>query len=204
MRRLTALFALLCCASFATLAQTPPLVDDVLAHLGKHQQVRAEFTQSRTNPDLAEPQVSKGDLLFVVGNGMVWHTREPFDDTLVLTSGDARRLNAQGKLERVRDGNRGVSQVSGMLQGMLAGKADEASRQFTITAEGTVDAWTLHFVPKQARVARVLAGITLKGDAFLQSIDVNLASGETTAIRFANTRDAGTLTAQESQVLGVK
>lgn len=204
MRRFITLFALLCAAAVTHAQAVPPLVDDILAHLGKHQQVRAEFTQSRENPDLAQPQVSKGDLLFVVGKGMVWHTREPFDDTLVLTSGDARRLNAQGKLERVRDGNRGVSQVSGMLQGMLAGKADEAARQFTITAEGTVDQWTLHFVPKQARVARVLAGITLKGDAFLQAIDVNLASGEKTAITFANTRDAGTLTDQETQVLGGK
>jgi outer membrane lipoprotein-sorting protein len=204
MRRLIALFALLCAATAAHAQAVPPLVDDILAHLGKHQQVRAEFTQSRANPDLAEPQVSKGDLLFVVGKGMIWHTREPFEDTLVLTSGDARRLNAQGKLERVRDGNRGVSQVSGMLQGMLAGKADEAARQFTITAEGTVDNWTLHFVPKQARVARVLAGITLKGDAFLEGIEVNLASGEKTTITFANTRDAGELSAQEAQVLGVK
>ncbi|UPG93322.1 LolA family protein [Luteibacter aegosomatissinici] len=208
MRRLMTLFALLCCATLAHTqsapTQAPSLVDQVLAHLAKHQQVRAEFTQRRENPDLAEPQVSSGDLLFVIGKGMLWHTRAPYDDTLVLSAGDTRRLNAQGKLERVRDGNRGVSQVSGMLQGLLAGKTDEAARQFTITAEGTVDQWTLHFVPKQARVARVLAGITLKGDAFLESIDVNLASGERTAIAFANTRDAGALTPVEASALGAE
>ena len=208
MRRLIALFALLCCTTLAR-AQTAPaaaptLVDDVLTHLAKHQRVRAEFTQRRENPDLAEPQVSTGDLLFVIGKGMMWHTRAPYEDTLVLTGGDTRRLNAQGKLERVRDGNRGVSQVSGMLQGLLAGKTDEAARQFTITAEGSVDNWTLHFVPKQARVARVLAGITLKGDAFLESIDVNLASGERTAISFANTREAGALSPVEASALGAE
>lgn len=208
MRRLIALLALLCCTTLAY-AQTAPaaaptLVDDVLTHLAKHQRVRAEFTQRRENPDLAEPQVSTGDLLFVIGKGMMWHTRAPYEDTLVLTGGDTRRLNAQGKLERVRDGNRGVSQVSGMLQGLLAGKTDEAARQFTITAEGSVDNWTLHFVPKQARVARVLAGITLKGDAFLESIDVNLASGERTAISFANTREAGALSPVETSALGAE
>ena len=208
MRRLIALFALLCCTTLAY-AQTAPaaapaLVDDVLTHLAKHQRVRAEFTQRRENPDLAEAQVSTGDLLFVIGKGMMWHTRAPYEDTLVLTGGDTRRLNAQGKLERVRDGNRGVSQVSGMLQGLLAGKTDEAARQFTITAEGSVDNWTLHFVPKQARVARVLAGITLKGDAFLESIDVNLASGERTAISFANTREAGALSPVEASALGAE
>lgn len=201
MRRLITLFALLC--AFAAHAQSPALTDDVLGHLAKHPQVRAEFTQSRENPALAEPQLSHGDLLFVIGHGMVWHTRDPFEDTLVFTSGDTSRLNAQGKLERVRDGNRGVSQVSGMLQSLLAGKSDEAARQFTISAEGAPEHWTLHFVPRQARVAKVLAGITLKGDAFLQSIEVNLASGERTLITFANTRDAGSLTPVESKVLGI-
>jgi outer membrane lipoprotein-sorting protein len=201
MRRLIALFALLC--AFTAHAQSPTLTDDILGHLAKHPQVRAEFTQSRENPALAEPQLSHGDLLFVIGHGMVWHTRDPFDDTLVFTSGDTSRLNAQGKLERVRDGNRGVSQVSGMLQSLLAGKSDDAKRQFTITADGTVGHWTLHFVPRQARVAKVLAGITLKGDDFLQSIEVDLASGERTVITFANTRDAGALTPLETRVLGI-
>jgi outer membrane lipoprotein-sorting protein len=201
MRRLITLFVLLC--AFAAHAQSPALTDDVLGHLATHPQVRAEFTQSRENPALAEPQLSHGDLLFVIGHGMVWHTRDPFEDTLVFTSGDTSRLNAQGKLERVRDGNRGVSQVSGMLQSLLAGKSDDAARQFTISADGTPEHWTLHFVPRQARVAKVLAGITLKGDAFLQSIEVDLASGERTLITFANTRDAGSLTPVESKVLGI-
>ena len=201
MRRLIAFFALLC--AFAAHAQSPSLTDDVLGHLAKHPQVRAEFTQSRENPALAEPQLSHGDLLFVIGHGMVWHTRDPFEDTLVFTSGDTSRLNAQGKLDRVRDGNRGVSQVSGMLQSLLAGKSDDAARQFTITAEGTPQHWILHFVPRQSRVAKVLAGITLKGDDFLQSIEVDLASGERTLITFANTRDAGSLTLVEARVLGV-
>ncbi len=147
--------------------------------------------------------MSHGELLFVIGHGMLWHTRDPFEDTLVLTAGDTSRIDAQGKLERVRDGNRGVSQVSAMLQSLLAGKSDEAMRQFSVTAEGTPERWTLRFVPRQARMARVLAGITLKGDAFLESIEVNLANGERTLITFANTRDAGTLTLLEAKVLGV-
>ncbi|MDQ7996024.1 MAG: outer membrane lipoprotein carrier protein LolA [Luteibacter sp.] len=201
MHRLLTLIALLFVTSVH--AQAPSLANEILGSLAKHPQVRAEFSQSRENPALAEPQVSKGDLLFVIGHGMVWHTRDPFEDTLVLTSGDTRRLNAQGKLERVRDGNRGVSQVSGMLQSLLAGKSEEAARQFTITADGSIDRWTLTFVPRQARVARVLAGITLKGDAFLESIEVNLASGERTLITFTNTRDADSLTPVEAKVLGV-
>jgi len=201
MRRLIALAALFC--AFAVQAQAPTLVDDILAQLARHAQVRATFTQSRENPALAEPQVSHGDLLFVVGHGMLWHTRDHFDDNLVLTTDGTSRLDAQGRLERVRDGNRGVSQVSAMLQSLLAGQSTEAMRQFSVTAEGSPERWTLRFVPRQARMARVLAGITLKGDAFLQSIEVELANGERTRIAFSDTRDAGPLTLLEAKVLGV-
>jgi outer membrane lipoprotein-sorting protein len=179
MRRLIALAALFC--AFAVQAQAPTLVDDILAQLARHAQVRATFTQSRENPALAEP----------------------FDDNLVLTTDGTSRLDAQGRLERVRDGNRGVSQVSAMLQSLLAGQSTEAMRQFSVTAEGSPERWTLRFVPRQARMARVLAGITLKGDAFLQSIEVELANGERTRIAFSDTRDAGPLTLLEAKVLGV-
>ena len=44
-------------------------------------------------------------------------------------------------------------------------------------------------------------GVTL--GALLQGIHVELASGENTSIRFANTRDAGPLSALEQRALGI-
>lgn len=200
MRRLIALVALL----FACTAQAAPaLVDDVLAHLAKHPTVRADFTQTRENPALAEPQVSKGELLFVVGHGMLWHTREPYDDTLVFTAGGTSRVDAQGNAQRVLDANRGVGQVTSMLQGLLAGKSDEAARQFDIAADGDTTHWTLRFTPRQSRMARVLKSIVLTGGEFLDGIDVNMANGESTRIAFADTRDAGTPGPIEAKLLGI-
>lgn len=202
MRRLFTLFVLL--FAFTAQAQDTTLMDNVLSRLARHPQVRATFTQSRENPALAAPQVSRGDLLFAVGHGMLWHTHEPFDETLAMTAGNIVRVDAKGRLERARDGNRGVAQVSGMLQGMLGGKVDEAARQFTIDTQGSIDHWTLRFVPRQARVAKVLAGITLRGGDFLDAIEVDLASGERTVITFANTRNAGPLSTLEMRLLGIR
>lgn len=200
MRRLIALFAL--CLAFGASA-APATVDAVLAHLATHRAVRADFTQTRENPALAEPQVSRGDLLFVVGHGMLWHTRTPYDDTLVFTAGGTSRADAEGRLQRVRDANRGVSQVTAMLQSLLAGRSDEAARQFDIAAEGDPDHWTLRFTPRQSRMAKVLQGIVLTGGEFLEGIDVNMANGERTRIDFARTRDAGTPGPIEAKLLGL-
>ncbi|SFS18672.1 Outer membrane lipoprotein-sorting protein [Dyella sp. OK004] len=193
----------LCCTTLGAQAQDSGLLQQILDELGGHTSVRAAFTQSRENPALAQPQVSRGQLLFVVGRGMLWQVDEPFRETLALTGGRTARVDEQGHAQPVRGGDRGVAQVSQMLQSMLSGKPEDALRQFDVQAEGSTARWTLHFTPRQERMARVLRRIDLDGDRFLQGIRVELQGGESTQIRFADTRDAGELSPLEKRALGM-
>jgi outer membrane lipoprotein-sorting protein len=205
MRRLISfvLLALLACGSGFAAAATPAgsaLLDQVMMRLSQHASVRADFTQTRSSPALAKPQQSQGTLLFVLGHGMLWQTTQPYRESLALTGSHTARLDAQDRFQRVHDA-RGVSQVSQMLQSLLAGKPDQVLRTFSVKASGSVDAWTLVFTPKQARIARVLGDITLHGDAFLQGIRIDMHDGSATDIRFSHTRDAGALDALEKRAL---
>ena len=199
-------FVLLCLLScgmaVATEAQAPEqtLLNSIMGSLAQHESVRAEFTQERSNPALAKPQESAGKLLFVLGHGMLWQTTQPFQEALALTGSHTSRLNARGRFERVRDA-RGVSQVSQMLQSLLAGKPDEILRTFDVKSSGDIHNWTLLFTPKQARMAKILGGITLTGDAFLEGIRIDMHDGSATDIRFSDTRDAGALDAIEKRAL---
>lgn len=202
MRRL--MFPLLLCllAPFARAQADDALLQNVLAELGRHTAVRADFTQTRSNPALDKPQVSQGQLLFVLGHGMLWQTASPYRETLALTGNRSARIDADGNATAMRS-DRGVSQVSQMLQGMLGGKLDEARRQFAVEADGTPAQWTLRFVPKQARMARVLGSITLHGNDYLQGIAIDMQDGSRTDILFDHTRDAGPLNAPEKRALGL-
>ena len=205
MRRLilVALLCLLSCSASLASAVTPadqPLLNNIMSTLSQHASVRAGFTQTRSNPALAKPQQSAGKLLFVLGHGMLWQTTEPFDESLALTGSHSARRDAQGRFQRVRDA-RGVSQVSQMLQSLLAGKPDEVLRAFHVQATGTIDNWALKFTPKQARIARVLGGISLTGDAFLEGIRIDMHDGSSTDIHFTDARDAGPLDALEKRAL---
>jgi hypothetical protein len=208
MRRLifAVLLGLFCGASLAAgpaVSVSQPdqaLLDKIMVSLSQHAAVRADFVQTRSNPALAKPQESTGKLLFVLGHGMLWRTLQPFAESLALTGSHTARLDAQGRFERVRDA-RGVSQVSQMLQSLLAGQPDQVLRAFAVKASGTVEQWTLVFTPKQARIARVLGDITLTGDAFLEGIRIDMHDGSSTDIRFSATRDAGPLDALEKHAL---
>lgn len=207
--RMLLCFLLPCGASLA--AQTAPpragtpdgaLLQHVLAELGRHRAVRADFVQTRANPALVQPQVSRGRLLFVLDHGMLWQTQSPYAETLALTGKHAARIDAQGVAHPMRDA-RGVERISQMLQSMLAGKLEQVLRQFDVTASGTPARWTLYFTPKQERMARVLGGITLRGDAFLEGIRIAMHDGGSTDIRFGHARDAGPLSALEQRALGL-
>lgn len=202
MRRLIALLCgWLVLAAVCHAAEPVPL-QDVLTQLAQHDSVRATFEQRRENPALAQPQLSRGQLLFVLGHGMLWQVQSPYAETIALTSGHATRVDAQGNA-RAGSQDRGVAQVSQMLQSMLAGKQDEALRQFDVVTEGSLQHWKLSFTPRQARVARVLKRIELEGGAFLESIRVDMLNGESSHIQFDSTREAGPLSEPERRALGM-
>lgn len=198
------LLLLLCWMSFSAQAQTssPDLLRNVLNALSQHTAVRASFTQQRRSPALAQPQTSHGQLLFVTGQGMLWQVQQPYQETLALTGNRTARIDANGRVQLMRN-ERGISQVSQMLQSMLAGQLDSVVRQFNVSVEGSATQWTLHFTPRQARVAQVLRSIQLDGGAFLQGIQITMQDGTQTDIRMTDTRDAGPLTALEKQALGL-
>ena len=192
---------LLLCTSIGVHAQSD-LLHTVLGQLSQHTAVRAAFTQQRQNPALTQPQNSSGQLLFVTSHGMLWQVQQPYQETLALTGSQTARIDANGRVQPVRN-ERGVSQISQMLQSMLAGQLDTVMRQFNVSVEGSAVQWTLHFTPKQARVAQVLRSIQLDGGAFLQGIRIDMQDGTQTDIRMTDTRDAGPLTALEKHALGL-
>ena len=183
-------------------AQDSDLLQAILHQLGQHTAVRASFIQQRQSPALTQPQTSSGQLLFVTGHGMVWQVKQPYQQTLAITGTRTVRIDADGQMRPMRN-ERGVNQISQMLQGMLTGQLDEVKRQFDVQASGSAGQWNLRFVPKQSRVAQVLRDIQLDGDMYLQRIRVDMQDGTQTDIQMADTHDACPLSALEKHALGL-
>lgn len=170
-------------------AAATPLLDQVLQQLSAHKAVRADFVQTRSDPALARPQVSRGRLLFVLDRGMLWQVTSPYARTLLLGMHRSALLGSNGEMRPLQGGGR-VGRVAHMLQSMLDGHVDRVQRQFTITASGTPGDWTLRFVPRDARVAHVLDAIELQGGAFLGAIRVRMHDGGATDIALSHVSEA--------------
>ncbi|GLQ94482.1 LolA family protein [Dyella acidisoli] len=187
---------------FSAHAQSSDLLHIIVNQLSQHIAVRATFTQQRQSPALTQPQTSSGQLLFVNGHGMLWQVQQPYQQTLALTGTRTLRIDADGHMQPMRS-ERGVSQISQMLQGMLTGQLDDVTRQFDVRANGSAAQWNLQFTPKQARVAQVLKSIQLDGGVYLQRIRIDMQDGTQTDIQMTDTHDAGPLSALEKHALGL-
>ncbi|MFK2892044.1 LolA family protein [Dyella flagellata] len=190
---------LVCCSAHA---QNTDLLHSIIDRLSQHSAVRASFTQQRQSPALTQAQSSSGQLLFVTGHGMLWQVKQPYQQTLALTGSRTMRIDADGHMQPVRS-ERGINQISQMLQGMLTGQLDAVTRQFDVQADGSAAQWSLHFTPRQSRMAQVLRGIQLDGGNYLQRIRIIMQDGTQTDIQMTDTHDAGPLSALEKHALDV-
>jgi hypothetical protein len=199
--------ALAASASFAappTSAASAPTADGVrLLHerLRVAPVLKGEFEQVKTLKGFRNPLVSKGEFLVARGQGVWWHTQQPFETTLVVTKTRLFTRNADGSAAELADAQAepGVRQVNELIFSLLAADLDTLADKFTIVAQPAGAAgWTLALTPRDANIAKFLVRATLAGERDVQSVRLEEARGDTTLIRFSHQASAPALGADEA------
>ena len=163
--------------------------------------LEGEFEQTKTLKGFRNALVSKGEFLVARGQGAWWHTREPFESTLVVTKTRLFTRNPDGSTSKLADAQAepGVRQVNELVFSLLAADLDALADKFTITAQPVGAAgWSLVLVPRDANVAKFLARATLAGERDVQSVRIEEARGDTTLIRFSRQVPAAVLAPDEA------
>jgi outer membrane lipoprotein-sorting protein len=158
--------------------------------------LKGEFEQTKTLKGFRNALVSKGEFLVARGQGVWWHTREPFETTLVVTKTRLFTRNPDGSTSNVADAQAepGVRQVNELIFSLLAADLDALADKFSVAAQPAGAAgWTLVLTPRDANLARFLVRATLAGDRDVQSVRIEEARGDTTLIRFAHQQPAAAL-----------
>ena len=163
--------------------------------------LKGEFEQTKTLKGFRNALVSKGEFLVARGQGVWWHTREPFESTLVVTKTRLFTRNPDGSTSNLADAQAepGVKQVNELIFSLLAADLDALADTFTIAAQpvGTAG-WSLVLTPRDANLAKFLVRATLAGERDVQSMRIEEARDDTTLIRFSHQQPAAALAADEA------
>jgi hypothetical protein len=198
------LAALLAVPVFAAPAASAPAADFVkLIHerLRAAPVLKGEFEQVKTLKGFKNPLVSRGEFLVARGQGVWWHTRQPFESTLVVTRTRLFTRNADGSANDLVDAQAepGLKQVNELIFSLLAADLDVLADKFAVAAQPVGAAgWTLVLTPRDADIARFLVRATLGGERDVQTVRIEEARGDATQIRFSRQAPSTALTADES------
>lgn len=195
--------ACLLAAALPTWAAEPvsPLVQQVRQRLADAPVLRGRFEQRKTLKGFKNPLVSRGDFLVAKDRGVVWHTREPFESSLVVTRERLLSRQADGRVDtkvEARD-EPGLRAVNEMLFALMAADLQALAARFRIEGElqGS-EGWRLVLTPREAALAQWLARVELEGERFVRSVKLTESQGDASQIRFSEQTVAQALTREEA------
>lgn len=167
-------------------AYASDLVRDVGTRLQQPELLRGQFEQRKVVKGFTRPLRSRGDFLFWQEHGVIWHTRAPFEASLILTPRAlASRQNNQTLQRLDAQKEPGLRALNETLMALLSGNLTSLQQRFDIT--GTVigtAAWQLRLTPRDARLAGIIQRIELSGDAHVREVNMLERNGDTSHIRF--------------------
>jgi outer membrane lipoprotein-sorting protein len=163
--------------------------------------LEGEFEQTKTLKGFRNPLVSKGEFLVARGQGVWWHTLQPFESTLVVTPTKLFTRNADGSASNLMDAQAepGLQQVNALIFSLLAADVDVLADRFTVVSQpvGAVG-WTLVLTPRDANIAKFLVRATLAGERDVQSVRIDEARGDVTQICFSRQVPSAALSAEDA------
>ena len=163
--------------------------------------LQGEFEQVKTLKGFRNPLVSHGQFLVARGQGVWWHTQQPFESTLVVTKTRLFTRNADGSAANLLDSQAqpGLQQVNELIFSLLAADLDALGDRFDVVAQPVGAAgWTLTLTPRDANLAKFLVRATLSGERDVQAVRIEEARGDATQIRFSHQAPAAALTVDEA------
>ena len=163
--------------------------------------LKGEFEQTKTLKGFRNPLVSRGEFLVARGQGVWWHTLQPFESTLVVTKTRLFTRNADGSAGNLMDAQAepGLQQVNELIFSLLAADLDVLADKFIVAAQPVGAAgWTLTLTPRDPNLAKFLVRATLSGERDVQAVRIEEARGDSTQIRFSRQLPSGALAPDEA------
>jgi hypothetical protein len=178
-------------------------ISKIEAMLAKPNVLCGSFDQSKTLIGIKKALRSNGRFCMVSGKGVLWRTLHPFPNTLRLTrdeivhsNGERVAMHFNAKAEPI------IRMINGVLFALLAGDLTQLENLFEV--DGVIDGqtWRVALKARRPELAKAIGNIKLEGGAYVRTINISEASGDTTVIVFSAIQEGESgLTAEEATLL---
>jgi len=162
--------------------------------------IRASFVQLRSIAGMAQPLVSRGQLLIAQQQGLWWHQATPFPMTLILDDHRmVQSMSGQPPQVITADSNPQMFQFNHLLRALFQADEQVLRENFVLDFhDDGGDGWQLSLTPKAAPLNKIFNRIDLQGAAYLNRITLDDRQGDKTEITLSDTRtQPGQLTDEE-------
>lgn len=169
-------------------AQAPAAapVAAIEAMLAKPDVLCGRFEQSKRLQGIRKPVVSSGRFCVVKGSGVLWRTLKPFPATLRLTRDQIVQYNGDRVAMKLDASSEpAVRMINGVLFSLLGGDLGQLGNLFDTEGAAGAGAWQVELKARQPALAKAIGTIRLEGGAYVQSIAMDDAGGDKTAITFS-------------------
>lgn len=171
---------------FAMQARAAAPVATIEAMLAKPDVLCGRFDQSKRLQGIRKPVASSGRFCVVKGSGVLWRTLKPFPATLKLTPDQIVQFNGDRLAMRLDASSEpAVRMINGVLFSLLGGDLGQLGILFDTDGSASAGAWNVQLKARQPALAKAIGNIRLEGGAYVQSIAMDDASGDKTAITFS-------------------
>lgn len=148
-------------------AVASPAAQSLIAALGQPAPARTAFAEARFMQVLQRPLVVSGELAWLGGDRLERRVDQPNQETSTIAEGEVTQRRA-GKSPRHFSLKR-APQLQVLLDSfvaLLSGDAARLQQAFEIQHSGDATGkWTLRLIPRDAKVAKTVASITIDGYA---------------------------------------
>ena len=174
----------------APAAAAQPSQEQVFAQMTEKLQrspvLRADFRQDRFLKVLGRPLVSRGKLVFVAGDGVLWQVEDPHEVTFLIRPDAVIEWEGEGTPRRVgMSANPAFRLLTDMLLGVLAGDSSVLQKAFEAEALPADTGWRLRLHPKTGDLSAAVAVIEIAGGAFVEKVRVEEATGDALDFSFS-------------------
>ncbi len=149
--------------------------------------IRGSFEQKKIMKGFKKPLISQGKVVVSRDQGIEWRTTWPFQNDLKISRNQiVSTSSGRVVFQLAASNNPAVMAINTLLFSLLSGDMAELESSFDLTSvlRGNTG-WHVTLKPKISAVKQLFSTIEVAGDAYVRSIELTEASGDTTAFVFA-------------------